>query len=179
MKTIQIDSEVYAEIEGRVRGFHQTPNDVLRHELGLKKASGISSEVGGSKGSALREFLQSSDYKLVGTADERYLRLVSWLIHQHPEVEIKLEGFRTRQRILFSSERKQIEQTSLNATVKAVPDSKLHAMMTLSNQQKRRIMRLVLLLAGYDTDVIEAAVEPFQDTGIKRARLALDLGKYR
>lgn len=173
MKTIEIDDEVYRELERRVRGFHQTENEVLRIELGLGKATDGASKNATPRNGELDAFLNSQEYTFAATADERYLKLLSWLLKRHTDLQQKIDGYRTRTRIYFSADPKSIQVTSQNVNVKPIPHSQLHAMVTLSNSSKRKIIAHILRVAGYPKDHVQRAAETFPDSGIRRGQSIL------
>ena len=178
MKTIQVEDDVYAAIEKRAQGFHQTPDAVLRRILDLPahENRAVPTAIPAPNTPApIDDLLQSRDYLAATTADERYLKLISWLLRHHSELREKLHDYRMRSRIYFSSDSKQIEGSAQNVTVKMIPglDFRFFAMVTLDNRGKRKIVSRVLVLAGYRQAQIERVLSTLPDSGISRGKVQL------
>jgi negative regulator of replication initiation len=179
VKTIEIDDEIYSEIERRAEGFGQTPNAVLRKILGVAKTPDWLPLPKTQTASSLDEFLCGGEYLSATTADERYLKLISWLMRNHVELQSTLDGFRVRKRVLFSKDAKKIENSAKGVTAKPIPgvDIQFFAMVTLDNRQKRKIISRVFTRAGYPETAVEQAIKTLPDSGINRGGTSRLLAK--
>jgi negative regulator of replication initiation len=171
MKTleIEIDEDVYAAIERNAVGLNKKPNDVLRKLFNLatddqKAMPSKNSTIGKS----LDSFLQSSEYLRISTADEKYLCLVGWLFKNHSKLKESLDNYSFRTRILFSKNRKTIENSAENVVVKPIPEVDFFAMVTLDNRNKRKVISKVLEMAGYDASQIQRGLKTLPDSGVQR-----------
>jgi negative regulator of replication initiation len=171
VKTITISDDVYAAIQTVLRGLLGLP------EKDQDNVPPITEVL-----APLDEFIQSRDYAATTTADEKYLKLISWLLRKHSELATRLDGSKMPKRIYFATVAKVITDSGQNVKIKAVPeiDFAFFAMVTLDNRRKRKIMRCVLILAGYDQCQIERVLVTLPDSGITRgkARLADLMKEY-
>jgi negative regulator of replication initiation len=181
VKTIEIDDEVYVAIERRVESFNQSPNTVLRKVLGIIEKPNPAPSPTLPTTPSLDVFLRSGDYVSAVTADERYLKLISWLLRNHVDLHSRLDGYRMRTRILFAKDPEKIEKTGQSVVVKRVPgiDFPFFAMVTLDNPGKRKIVKRVLALAGYTATAAEQGLATLPDSGITRGENRRLREKYK
>jgi len=108
MKTIQIEDEVFAALESRVRSFNDTPNEVIKRLLeefgGAKdstpekpKADKISPNHS-SAASAISQLIQSPGY-LMADAKRKYFAVLEFLYHQHKDKFSALEQYGRGRRV--------------------------------------------------------------------------------
>jgi negative regulator of replication initiation len=184
VKTIEIDDYVYKAIERRAEGLYQTPNAVLRKALGVVEIPRPNAlHDSDPTSSSLDQFLCGGEYLSATTADERYLKLISWLLRNRVELQSTLDGYRERKRVLFSKDMKKIEDTGQRVKVKSIPQTGIsfYAMVTLDNSQKRKVISRVFTLAGYDAEVVDRVIKTLPDSGINRggaSRLRKTLEDY-
>src|ERR1035437_8478607 len=172
MIEIEVDEHVYAAIERNAIGLNKKPNDVLRQLFNLAPDSQkIISSKKSTIGETLDSFLQSDEYLRMSTADEKYLCLVGWLFKNHPKLKDSLDDYSPRTRILFSKNRKAIEDSAGGAIViKPIPEVVFYAMVTLSNPSKRKVVSKVLEMAGYDDPQIQRVLKTLPDSGVQRGK---------
>jgi negative regulator of replication initiation len=94
MNSIEIDNQVFAELERRATGFNVKPNDVLRRILGLSEPP---SEPPSEKlttpqppppapvASTVTDFVKSEQFQRHNQAVDRYLIILGWLHSAHPK----------------------------------------------------------------------------------------------
>lgn len=181
MKTIEIDEQVYAAIKRRVEDFNESPNAVLRKVLGVTEKQHLMVLPENPSAPSLDGFLRGGDYISATTADERYLKLIAWLLQNHIELQARLDGYRLRKRILFSKDTKEIESSGQGVIAKRIVglDFPFFAMVTLDNPSKRKIIKRVLALAGYSPSSLEQALNTLPDSGIIRGENRRLLEKYK
>lgn len=143
MTTIEIDEDLLRELEKRASGFGATPNSVLRRMLGLDQAAGLH-PVGDDNPSAVRPGFLGH-----GAAVRRYVEVFARLYKSHPDRFPDLARFLNRSRIYISCDPNEIKTSGQGVQVKPVPDSPYWLMVTLDNNQKRRVVHETLVFLCY------------------------------
>ena len=173
MKTIAIDEEVFGELQRRVQGFNESPNDVLRKVLKLSD--------GGSDNkpesprtplppSPILEMVGSSEYWTRPTAVDQYLYILFWLYQRHRDDFPRIEKFGSGKRVYFSKDQNRILTTGKSVTAKPIPKSPYWALVTLDNPRKRMIIIDILRLLGYSDSEADAVARTIEDSGRRRGR---------
>lgn len=172
MNSIEIDDQVFAELERRVTGFHVTPNDVLRRILELPEASQQPtppSTFPAPTPSALSGFLRSEQFQQYHQAVDKYLAILNWLHMTHLEqfgnVVMK---FQRGTRTYFAKSEKAILENGKGVTAKQIPQSPFWALTTLDNKSKRLVLEELLRALRYSLADIKLAANELKDSGIRR-----------
>jgi negative regulator of replication initiation len=179
MKTIQIEDEVFAVLESRVRGFSDTPNEVIKRllessaaddsSLTKPKSDKISSSNNSSKISAIVHLVQSPEY-LMGDAKGRYFAVLEFLYHQQKDKFSVLEQYGRGKRIIFARDAKTIEESGNSTFPQRIPNTPYYAVTNLPNSRKRKILEGALGIFHYPSAEIGLVLKSIPDSGISRPK---------
>jgi len=159
MKTIEIDDDVFAALEKRVRGFNDTPNTVIRRllqksEHSEPKADAQPRQTNGAAANPFTSLVTSPQY-LMANAGSRYFQLLAFIHQIHgEEVFSQLTTHKFGGRVYFADNLDAIEKSGTSTNPKPIPGTKFFALSTLSNAAKRKIITDVLRLLRYSPAVI-------------------------
>jgi negative modulator of initiation of replication len=169
MKTIQVDDDVYAYLLGRVEDFGDAPNDVLKRELlrgGADSSSETSSETPSpSSGCATRDASGFSDFfylaalRAKNTAVERFLYLLSCAHRQHPDQFENVLQISGRSRKYFARSAEELRAHGDQVSPKQIPDTPYWVVTNNSTGYKRRILKRVLWMLGYEKRQAQQALQ--------------------
>ena len=175
MNTIEIDNQVFAELERRATGFNSKPNDVLRRILGLSElpseqpAALRPPTTPAAKNSTITEFIKSERFQRHHQAVNRYLMLLGWLHATHQkQFEDTVLKFNRGSRTYFAKFEKGILEGGENVTAKQIPQSPLWTLATLDNKSKRKVLEDILRAFDYSQTDINFVLTTLQDSGIRR-----------
>jgi negative regulator of replication initiation len=178
MKTIQLEDSVFATLEHRVRGFNDTPNDVIKR---LLEESGESNNsvhtelkptappAASQKTGAIVQLVQSPKY-LMGDAKDRYFAVLEFLYHQHQKEFSLLENFHRGKRINFARDAKTIEESGSSTYPQKIPNTPYYVLTNLSNPRKRQILEDILRMFNYPNTEIGIVLNSIPDSGISRPK---------
>ena len=175
MNLIEIDNQVFAELERRATGFHVKPNDVLRRVLGLSELppEGFMPQQPPSApappASTITEFIKSDRFHRHNQAVDRYLVLLGWLHASQPKqfADAALK-FHRGSRAYFSKSEKEILEGGENVTAKQIPQSPFWTLTTLDNKSKRQVLEDILRALGYAQSDVNFVLTTLPDSGIRR-----------
>lgn len=172
MHRIEVDAEVYEELAKRAVGFGQTPNSVLRDVLFHQKRdrqARAPAEVTQKSAAdiGLEAVLESATFKLLPSADARYLQLLAWAHEVRPGLLASVAKPTSGQRIYFAKSKESIERSGKGIAAKPVPATDYYALVTLDNPTKRKILTTILKAIGVSESLIAAAMTHFP-TGVRR-----------
>jgi len=177
MKTIQIDDAVYDALAQRVKGFNETPSDVIARLLKESPNSNGTSQIGAptapkqTSNSDIQTILASPDFQR-SDAIERYMSILSFLYRRHPEKFDKLEFYRRKggRRVNFSKDINKIEESGNSTLPKRIPGSPFFVLTNLDNNSKRSILSDILPTFGYSHSDIREILRELPDSGISRPK---------
>jgi negative regulator of replication initiation len=179
MKIIQLEDSVFAVLETRVRGFNDTPNDVIKRLLGESGESNNSVHAklkpdgpppnNSQKANAIVRLVQSTEY-LMGDAKGRYFAVLEFLYHQHKDKFSVLEQYGRGKRVNFARDTKTIEQSGSSTYPERIPNTPYYALSNLSNPRKRKILEDILRMFHYPSAEIELVLKSLPDSGISRPK---------
>jgi negative modulator of initiation of replication len=185
MISIEIDNQVFAELERRASGFNATPNDVLRCVLGLqpKSAPGLSvvePHCSTSDTSTVSQFISGERFQRYQQAVDRYLVILAWLHSIQPkQFADAVLGFHRGNRVYFAKSEKEVLESGEGITARQIPQSPFWALTTLDNKSKRLALEDILRTLGYARSDINLVLAELPDSGIRRnhgiSRLIADL----
>ncbi len=179
MKSIQIEDDVFAVLESKVRGFNDSPNEVIKRllvESGTTKNSSqakskldITHSNNSSKVSAIVQLTQAPEF-LMGDAKKRYFAILEFLYHQHKDKFSVLEQYGRGKRIIFARDAKTIEESGSSTFPQKIPNTSYYAVTNLPNSRKRKILEDVLEMFHYPSAEIELVLKSLPDSGISRPK---------
>ena len=175
MKTIQIEDEVFQALESKVKGFGETPNDVIKRLLFEFKSPQTKPAKNGetverlAKPDSLVELVSAPEF-LTGDAKERYFEVLRFLCTDKPQEFAKLNGFRRGSRIQISTDRNAIEKSGRNTHPQRLEGTPYWVLSNHSTGRKRAILSHILRLLRYDSEVISSVMKAIPDSGISRTR---------
>jgi negative regulator of replication initiation len=179
MKTIQLEDDVFAALESKVRGFHDSPNDVIKRLLGKsgesnnlapKKPNPTLAPSGASqKESAIIQLVQSPKY-LMGDAKDRYFAVLEFFYRHHPNEFSLLENYGRGKRVNFARNAKTIEESGNSTFPEQIPNTPYYVLTNLSNPRKRQILEDILKIFKYPTSEIAIVLKSLPDSGISRPK---------
>jgi negative regulator of replication initiation len=179
MKTIQLEDNVFAALEKRVQGFHDTPNDVVKrlleesHEKDNSTQPKSKTEKVSSNGpqhiSALIQLVQSPKY-LMEDAKGRYFSVLEFLYQRHKDKFSVLEQYGRGKRTNFAREAKTIEQSGNSTFPERIPNTPYFALTNLPNLRKRLILSDLLKMFHYLPEEISIVLKSIPDSGISRPK---------
>jgi negative modulator of initiation of replication len=176
MKTIEIEDDVFAALEKRVRGFGDTPSTVIRRLLAqdappaLRSGPPLGPQPSGDPDNPFSPLLTSPTY-LMANAGGRFFQILAFLHQLQGEDQFaQLETYRFGNRVYFARDPKTIENSGSSTNPKPIPGTRFFALSTLSNAAKRRIITDVLRSFNYPGNVIGAALATLPDSGIVKSR---------
>ncbi|HXC99554.1 MAG TPA: hypothetical protein VN048_09445 [Verrucomicrobiae bacterium] len=174
MKSIEIDDQVFAELERRATGFHVTENDVLRRILNLPRPSLQSVAVSQATvptpvSSPVTDFIRSERFQRYHQAVDRYLVILGWLHSAHPKqfVDATLR-FHRGSRVYFAKTEKEILESGDGVSAKVIPQSPFWTLVTLDNKSKRLVLEDILRALGYSRSDINLIIAELPDSAIRR-----------
>src|SRR5271170_5932749 len=179
IKPIQLEDNVFAALEKRVRGFNDTPNDVIKRLLEessdttnsthpkpkTEKASLNVSQ----QASALIQFVQSPKY-LMGDAKSRYFSVLEFLYQRHKDKFSVLEQYGRGKRINFARDAKTIEQSGNSTYPERIQNTPYYALTNLPNLRKRLILSDIFKMFHYPPEEISVVLKSIPDSGISRPK---------
>lgn len=175
MKTIQIDDEVFHALESKVKGFGETPNDVIKRLLLDLKSPQTKPAKNGETVERLAKLhplveLVSSPEFLTRKAKERYFEVLRFVCTDRPQEFAKLNGFKRGSRIQISTDRNAIEKSGRNTHPQKLEGTHYWVLSNLSNNRIRVILSYILRLLRYDSGVISSVTKAIPDSGSSRTR---------
>lgn len=171
MKTIEIDDEVFAALEKRVRGFNETPNSIIRRLLERPEthAEPDPPAVIADGVNPFTPLVTSTTY-LMANAGSRYLQILSFIHQIHGEgVFAQLTRHNFGGRVYFADNPDAIEKSGSSTNPRQIPGTKFYALTTLSNAAKRKLITDVLRLLKYSPTVIGHVIMTMPDSGIVKS----------
>ncbi len=178
MKTIEIEEEVFRTLETKVRGFGDTPNDVIKRllaepQIAEKKGERQSATTNGMQ-NPIVELVQSKSYQWAD-AKERYFAVLDFLYGANRAKFEHFNGFRLGSRVQISRSKEEIENSGKSTYPQSLKETGYWVMSNLSNDRKRAILEIILRDFGYSTDVITAVLKSIPDSKITRtSRIILE-----
>jgi negative regulator of replication initiation len=175
MNSIEIDNQVFAELERRASGFNTKPNDVLRRILGLSNPPPEQPTIPKTSpkltppSSTVIEFIKSERFQRHQQAIDRYLALLGWLYAAHSKqfAEAALK-FHRGSRAYFAKSEKEILEGGENVTADQIPQSPFWTLTRLDNKSKRQVLRDILFALGYVQSDVNFVLTVIPDSGIRR-----------
>lgn len=171
MKTIEIEDEVFHSLETRVRGFGDTPNDVIKRLLTEPPIPNHKEPTQGppanGKQEPIVELVQSKAYQW-RDAKERYFAVLEFLHKAKPAQFQNFNGFRLGSRVQISKSKEDIENSGKSTHPQPLMDTGYWIMSNLSNDRKRAILEIMLRDFGYTAETITAVLKSIPDSGITR-----------
>ena len=179
MKTIQIEDEVFAALESRVRSFNDTPNEVIKRLLeefgGMKNSVPEKPKIdktlpnNSPTVSAIIQLIQSPEY-LMADAKRKYFAVLEFLYHQNKDKFSVLEQYGRGKRVNFARDAKAIEESGNSTYPQKIPNTPYFALTNLPNLRKRKILEDALKVFKYSSDEIELVLKSLPDSGISRPK---------
>jgi negative regulator of replication initiation len=179
MKTIQLEDDVFAALESNVRGFNDSPNDVIKRLLGefgesnnsvpKKPNPTIAPSSASQKVSAIVQLVQSPKY-LMGDAKDRYFAVLEFFYRHHRNEFSLLENYRRGRRINFARSAKTIEESGSSTFPEQIPNTPYYVLTNLSNPRKRQILEDILKMFKYPISEITIVLKSIPDSGISRPK---------
>jgi len=159
MITIQIDDDVYQSLSGLVKGFNETPNDVIRRLVdgvnGAKassetKVESISLAGSDSGDEELTQLISSLDFE-TGDNIKRYFSILQLLYNRSPGNFEKLLNYRRKRgkRINFAKDPSVIEKSGNSTQPKALTGTPFYVLTNLDNKSKRTILDQIMPRFGF------------------------------
>lgn len=175
MKTIQIDDDVFQMLESKVKGFGETPNDVVKRLLFEFKSPQTKPAKNGERVQTLVKLhplveLVSSPEFLTKKAKERYFAVLRFVCKEKPQEFEKLNGFRRGSRIQVSTDINAIEKSGRNTFPQKLEGTPFWVLTNLSNDRIRVILNDILRLLRYDSEVVASVTKAIPDSGVSRTR---------
>ena len=181
MTSIEIDQEVFSELARRVTGFGVTPNDVLRHVLGLDQTGkpvpvAIKGEPEQTAPHAdspeairtLAGFITRPTFQRA-QAINRFLFLLWWCYSQDTAGFTKMvDDYQRGNRRYFGRTQQEVENSGVGIKAKAIPRTPFWVLSTLDNRAKRTIIEDVFRHLGLSSGDVNLAKEQLADSGIRR-----------
>lgn len=177
MKTIEVDDDVYWELERKAVGFDATPNSVLRGLLGLPLAPREVAAAVPALALPPEDLRAFGPLRAARKAVDVYAAIFSWLYQKHSDRFTDLERFLNKTRSYIGRDPEAIKSSGRGVHVAAVPNSPLWLMVTLDNNQKRRVMADALVFLGYtepQTSVVLSLLPVSAAGSRSRTRSALE-----
>ena len=173
MNSIEIDSQVFAELRKRAVGFNVTPNDVLRKvfNLSIPNQSGSPADQSNkTSADGLLNYLRSTGFQEQRQSVDRFLLILGWLHITHNKLfaEAALRFHRGERKHFGRSER-EILEAGKNVSARLIPESSLWVLTTLDNKSKRRLIEDILKMLRHPQAEIDAAIATLPDSGIRRS----------
>jgi negative regulator of replication initiation len=174
MMTIDIDDAVFRALEKRVKGFGETPNDVIKRLLSTPASSPVVCEPMNElkhteQTHPLVEFVESPEY-LCRDARGRYFAVLDFLHKNHPAEFVKLDGFKRGKRVQISTAAAVIEKSGKSTQPQKLEETPYWVLSNLSNVRKRAILQDVLPYFHYSNSIIDAVLKSIPDSGISRSK---------
>jgi negative regulator of replication initiation len=179
MKTIQLEDDVFAALENKVRGFNDSPNDVIKRLLGefgesnnsvpRKPNPTIAPSGASQKVSAIVQLVQSPKY-LMGDAKDRYFAVLEFFYRHHRNEFSLLENYRRGKRVNFARSAKTIEESGSSTFPEQIPNTPYYVLTNLSNPRKRQILEDILKMFKYSSSEIAIVLNSIPDSGISRPK---------
>lgn len=154
MKTIEIDEAVYDALLAKILDFGDTPNQVLRRELGIGKEDAPEID---PEQSPLQKFLASTEFQFAKGAVGRFLLILSWLYKRDQSAFAAVEEIRGRGRIYFSKNLRDLEEAGRSVNPKQIPDSPYWVITTTPTDLKQQMIENVMKALKYDGRSIQLA----------------------
>jgi negative modulator of initiation of replication len=165
MKTIQIDDDLFTEINNRTGLGTFTHSEVIRRLLHLSSspskeqpkpmpASGLDRSI-----RSITPFLQSPEYRAKRKGIDKYLAVLSFLYESCPtDFERVVEGFTRGNRVYFGRNSEVIERGGNGAIhAKRIPKCPFWVLATLDNRSKSDILTQIIIRLNFqrpETDII-------------------------
>jgi negative modulator of initiation of replication len=164
MKTIQIDDDLFAEIDNRTGlgtfSHSEVVRKLLHRNAPSQKEPPKPEPAGGLGKSSIRSiapFLQSPEYRARRKGIEKYLAVLSFLYESCPaDFERVIEGFTRGNRVYFGKSSEAIEGGGNGAIhAKRIPKSPFWALATLDNKSKSDILIQILIRLNFQRPEID------------------------
>jgi negative regulator of replication initiation len=173
MKAIGIEDAVFKALESRVKGFGETPNDVIKRllddsQITTKQEDPQATQANG-KQDPIVELVHSKPYQW-GDGKERYFAVLDYLCRTTPTVFEEFNGFRMGSRVQISKNKEEIENSGKSTYPQRLADTEYWVLSNLSHGRKRAILEIMLPTFAYSKEVIETVLKSIPDSNITRAR---------
>jgi negative regulator of replication initiation len=164
MKTLQIDDDLFAEIDNRTGLGTFSYSEVIRKLLRLnlpsqKEPPDNQSDTGLNQPPlrSIKPFLQSPEFRARRMGIDKYLSILGFLYASHPtDFEHVVEGFIRGNRVYFGRSRETVESGGNGAIhAKRIPNSPFWALATLDNRAKSDILAQILIRLNFQRPEID------------------------
>jgi len=164
MKTINLEDDVFAELDKLATGFF-SHNDVIRKLLLSRGAdpklpAPTANPFQVPQNGSIVDFVQSVSYRMLTSRINKYLAVLGWLYKTRPSDFHKVENYKRGNRVYFARSQKAVEEGGNGAIhAKQIPNSPIWTLATLDNRTKRIILADLLPLFGFKEDEIKAVIQ--------------------